>query len=175
MPADPGRARSGRLERLNRADAAGVRAELLALTAAPHWADELVAGRPYAGIDDVLTRSDEILAGIGADQIDAALAAHPRIGEPPADLDAGAAARSTREQAGMADADADLAAALARANADYEERFGRIYLVSAAGLSAQDLLVRAQGRLSNEPAAELEVVRDELARISRLRLTEHLT
>ncbi len=177
MAADAGRPESSRdgLERFNSADASELQAELMTVTAAPQWAGELVAGRPYAGIDDVLTRSDAILSDIGADQIDDALSGHPRIGDPIEDFDAESAARSEREQAGMNGADPDLAAALAQANADYEQRFGRIYLVAAAGLSAQDLLAKAQARLGNEPATELAVVRDELARISRLRLTEHLT
>jgi 2-oxo-4-hydroxy-4-carboxy-5-ureidoimidazoline decarboxylase len=61
---------------------------------------------------------------------------------------------------------------MTRANAAYEKRFGRIYLVAAAGRSARDLLSLAHRRLGNDPRAELDVVRGELARITRLRLAD---
>jgi 2-oxo-4-hydroxy-4-carboxy-5-ureidoimidazoline decarboxylase len=147
----------------------------LSITAAPRWAERLVADRPYPDLATLLGHSDEILFGLEEDQIDAALAGHPRIGERATDGDTEAAARSAREQAGMNTADQDQVAALAEANAAYEDRFGRIYLVAAAGLDAAQLLAIAQARLTNEPAAELAVVRGELAAITRTRLTEWLT
>ena len=165
----------------NVANAHDVRDRLLKLTAVPRWAEELISDRPYPTLDALLDRSDELLAGVGEDQIDAALAGHPRIGEravaqPSAEhFDDEAAARSAREQAGMNSADAAQKQALADANAAYDHRFGRIYLVAAAGLSAAQLLAKAQSRLDNEPDAELDVVRAELAKITRTRLTEWLS
>lgn len=159
---------------LNTADAGDVRARLLALTASPLWADDVVAGRPYADVETVLAHSDTVLAGLGEDQLDAALAGHPRIGEGSAHPDEASAARSAREQAGMNSAGAEQKSALAEANAAYEQRFGRIYLVAAAGLSASQLLAKVQARLGNEPGAELEVVRAELAEITRSRLQDWL-
>jgi 2-oxo-4-hydroxy-4-carboxy-5-ureidoimidazoline decarboxylase len=163
------------LARFNTVPDTALRDELGRLTAAPRWAAELVAGRPYADVRTLLARSDEILAGIDADQVDAALAGHPRIGQRSAHLDAESAARSAGEQAGMNAADAAQVRALAEANAAYEQRFGRIYLVAAAGLSAQQLLERARSRLHNAPGPELDVVRSELATITRTRLTAWLT
>ena len=64
----------------------------------------------------------------------AALADHPRIGERPTGAGA-AAAMSGREQAGVDPADDELRRRLADGNRRYEERFGRIYLVRAAGRS----------------------------------------
>lgn len=166
----------------NGADGAALRAQLLTITAAPRWAEQLVADRPYADVAALLSRSAEILAGIDEGQVDAALAGHPRIGERAAhgDTDSDAhsdahAARSAREQAGMAAADAEQVRGLAEANAAYKDRFGRIYLVAAAGLSAQQLLDKARARLQNEPGPELDVVRTELATITRTRLSTWLT
>ena len=70
----------------------------------------------------------------------------------------------------MSQADTDTQEAMARGNADYEKRFGRIYLVAAAGRSAEDLLAFLRERMGNDPDTELDVVRGELARITRLRL-----
>lgn len=151
-----------------------LRPRLLGLTESPLWADSLLAGRPYADLDAVLAASDEILRSLPEAEVDAALAGHPRIGERGAGLDPEQAARSAREQAGMAAADGSTQAEMARGNAAYEERFGRIYLVAAAGRTAEDLLGFLRERLDNDPATELDIVRRELATITRRRLAEEL-
>jgi 2-oxo-4-hydroxy-4-carboxy-5-ureidoimidazoline decarboxylase len=160
------------MDEFNTTEASVLRPELLRLTPAPDWADALLAGRPYDDLDDLLDTSDEIISTLSEVQVDAALAGHPRIGEKAAGLDDESAARSAREQAGMAHADATVQDAMARGNARYEERFGRIYLVAAAGRSAEELLGFLQERLHHDPATELDVVRRELARITRLRLVD---
>ncbi len=155
------------LERFNEADADSLRPRLLALTAAPDWADPLLAGRPFGDTAQLLTRSDELVRDLDESQVDAALSGHPRIGEH-------GSARSAREQAGMSAADESVRSAMAVGNAAYEERFGRIYLVAAAGRSADALLGLLGSRLDNDPDEELDVVRGELARITRLRLGDLL-
>ncbi len=162
------------IDDLNGAAVDDLRPRLLALTAAPEWADPLIARRPYADLDALLDTSDVLVVALSESQVDAALAGHPRIGERSAGLDDESAARSAREQAGMSQADASVQEAMARGNADYEARFGRIYLVAAAGRSADELLALLHERLGNDPGVELDVVRRELARITRLRLTELL-
>lgn len=160
------------LVELNDAAADAVRPRLLALTASPDWADALLAARPFKDLDALLAASDDIIASLDESQVDAALAGHPRIGERASHLDDESAARSATEQAGMAQATTAVKDAMARANAAYEQRFGRIYLVAAAGRSAEDLLSLLRARLRNDPESELDVVRGELARISRLRLSD---
>ncbi len=159
---------------LDRTDEAEVRERLLALTASPAWAAAVLRSRPYAGLDALLDHSDEAIAALPESEIDAALSGHPRIGERAEQLDPEAAARSAREQSGVRDADEQVKADLATGNAEYEARFGRIYLVAAAGRSAPELLALLRERLANPPAAELDVVRRELGRITRLRLGELL-
>jgi len=159
----------------NQALADELRPRLLALTASPAWADALLGGRPYADADSVLVTSDRIITDLPEDEVDAALAGHPRIGERAGkDLADDQASRSAREQSGMASADDELRQAMAEGNAAYEQRFGRIYLVAAAGRSAEELLAILRDRLQNDPTTELDVVREQLARITRLRLTELL-
>jgi 2-oxo-4-hydroxy-4-carboxy-5-ureidoimidazoline decarboxylase len=164
------------LATFNTADGRDLRDRLLTVTASPGWAEELVTDRPYTDLDALLAHSDELLRASDEDQIDAALAGHPRIGERAAaeHFDDESAARSAREQAGVDSADTDQKRELAAVNAAYEQRFGRIYLVAAAGLSASELLDKARARLANEPEAELDVVRAELATITRTRLTDWL-
>jgi 2-oxo-4-hydroxy-4-carboxy-5-ureidoimidazoline decarboxylase len=162
------------LSDFNQAPVDTLRPRLLSLTAVEAWADGLIAGRPYDDLEAVLATSDRIVAGLDEAQIDAALAGHPRIGERAAGLDEESAARSAKEQSAMSRADTGVQEAVTRGNADYEDRFGRIYLVAAAGRSADELLSLLNKRLHNDPATELEVVRQELARISRIRLTNEL-
>ena len=63
-------------------------------------------------------------------------------------------------------------AALAAGNADYERRFGHIYLVCATGRTGQELLELLRERLANDPAQEWSVVGGELAKINRIRLRQ---
>ena len=105
--------------------------------------------------------------------LDAALAHHPRIGQKPAGSGAEAVA-STREQAAMATASASTTDAMAQANADYETRFGRVFLIRAAGRSAEEMLAEVRRRLGNDDAAEAAEARDQLRQIALLRLRSSL-
>jgi 2-oxo-4-hydroxy-4-carboxy-5-ureidoimidazoline decarboxylase len=157
---------------LNDAAPDALRQRLLALTASEDWADALVSARPFEDLDALLDASDGVIADLDEHAVDAALAGHPRIGERASHLDDESAARSAKEQAAMTSADDEARAAMSRANAAYEQRFGRIYLVAAAGRSAEELLSLLHRRLDNDPGTELDVVRGELARITRLRLAD---
>ena len=73
-----------------------------------------------------------------------ALDGHPRIGER-----GGASAESSRmEQAGVSRAHTDVPVALAAGNRECEDRFGHIFLISAAD--------RGAGGMPGEPAVEAQ-------------------
>lgn len=100
---------------------------------------------------------------------------HPRIGADAALLRAkfaATAAWSGAEQAGMAAADGEVIARLAQGNADYEARFGFLFIVCATGLTAAEMLRRLLERLDNEPATELRIAAGEQAKITALRLAK---
>jgi 2-oxo-4-hydroxy-4-carboxy-5-ureidoimidazoline decarboxylase len=134
---------------------------LLSCCAAPRWAAEVAAGRPYRSAEALHAAA---AAALTHDDVAEGLAGHPRIGERTGD------ARSRREQAGVAGAAPEVLAALAAGNRAYEERFGRVYLVCAAGRGAEELLAVLRERLGNDPAVERDVTRAELVKINRLRL-----
>jgi 2-oxo-4-hydroxy-4-carboxy-5-ureidoimidazoline decarboxylase len=161
------------LTRFNNARPEVALAELTACCASPCWAAAVAGGRPYPSVDAVLERASATLRELDEAEVDKALAGHPRIGERPVHTLA-AHASSSREQAGVADADADTLAALAEGNRVYERRFGHVYLVCADGRSASELLAVLRGRLSNDPATERRVLRGELEKINRLRLARLL-
>lgn len=140
--------------------------------AVERWARELAAGRPYATVDDLLSRADDLSASLTNDELRKALDDHPRIGQRAA-AGSRTAALSAAEQSGVDGA--ALADRLAAANSAYEDRFGHIYLVCAASRGGEELLADLALRMDNDPAAELAVVRRELGRIARLRLAGMIT
>ena len=93
----------------------------------------------------------------------------PRIGERPAGE--GASSRlSAGEQAGLGATDEGVDAAIARGNAVYEGRFGRVFLIRAAGRSRQEVLDELQRRLKNDDETEAAEAKDQLRQIASLRL-----
>lgn len=136
------------------------------------WVNDMVARRPFGSVSRVLSAADEAWRSTGKSDLYEAFAHHPRIGERSAAAVqlARAGNWSSGEQVGIESASASVLASLAEANRAYEERFGHIYLVSATGMSAGQLLAFARERLSNEPEAELGVAAEEQRRITQLRL-----
>ncbi|MDF3340816.1 2-oxo-4-hydroxy-4-carboxy-5-ureidoimidazoline decarboxylase [Mycolicibacterium septicum] len=137
---------------------------LFEVCSSPIWARRVLAGGPFRDTEALLDRADRVLAELPDTEIDAALDGHPRIG---GRVDN---ASSAREQAGMATAGDDVRAELAAKNHEYEDRFGYVYLVCASGRSAGELLDILTERLDNDPETERRVMRNELAKITRLRL-----
>jgi 2-oxo-4-hydroxy-4-carboxy-5-ureidoimidazoline decarboxylase len=150
----------------NTADAGDVRPALTACLAVPRWVDAMLANRPYASRDALQAAAELPLS---SDEIRQAMAAHPRIGEKPTQQGSeGEWSRS--EQSGVDNADA-----FAAANAEYEAKFGHVYLVCASGRSGEELLKILRDRLDNNPATELAVAGRELLKIARLRLAKAVT
>ncbi|MDB4951944.1 MAG: Allantoicase [Gemmatimonadetes bacterium] len=164
------------LERLNALPADEADAEMRRCCGSPEWARRMAAARPFVSEEELLDAADATWDALPPEEWLAAFRAHPRIGERKAERpQAGTAAWSAQEQAGVGDADADTRAALAEANRAYEERFGWIFLVCATGRTAGEMLASARARLDNEPDDELRVAADEQRRITRLRLEKLLT
>ena len=74
----------------------------------------------------------------------------------------------------MVAGDAKILAELARANADYEERFGRVFLVCATGKSAVEMLQILRRRMSNDDVTELQEAAEQQRQITQLRLQKWL-
>ena len=141
------------------------------------WVQGMLAHRPFGTVVRVLNEADEIWWSLEPDDWREAFDHHPRIGEQTAASPQGAAAKawSADEQRGASTAREDTREALAKANREYERRFGHIYLVCATGKSAEEMLALLRRRLSNDPATELRVAAGEQAKITRLRLQKLFT
>ncbi|WP_233551480.1 2-oxo-4-hydroxy-4-carboxy-5-ureidoimidazoline decarboxylase [Amnibacterium setariae] len=133
------------------------------------WVDEVAAGSPYASLDVLVDAGERAAADLTDAELDEAVGHHPRIGERAAGE--GASSRlSAGEQAGLGRNDEGVDAAIARGNEVYEERFGRVFLIRAAGRSRQEVLDELQRRLKNDDAAETAEAKDQLRQIAALRL-----
>jgi 2-oxo-4-hydroxy-4-carboxy-5-ureidoimidazoline decarboxylase len=158
------------LQEFNSAPADRLRPMLAACCDVPRWVDGLLAKRPYGDLAALTAVADQSLRELDDDEVDRALQAHPRIGDRP--QGAGTeAAWSRREQSGVGE-DPDVRAALAEGNREYEQRFGRVFLICATGLSAEEMLTNLRGRLTHDDATEVAVVREELRKIALLRLAK---
>jgi 2-oxo-4-hydroxy-4-carboxy-5-ureidoimidazoline decarboxylase len=142
---------------------------LRACNAAPRFAAEVLAGRPYPDAGTLAARAEEVARSLSWDEISVALAAHPRIGDRPEGSSAEAQA-SRREQSSMTDADAATRRALADGNRAYEERFGHVFLIRAAGRSPEEMLAELRRRLANDAEAERAEATEQLAQITALRV-----
>lgn len=139
---------------------------------AHRWVSAMVERRPYSSIDDVIQAGNEIWRSTSERDWREAFAHHPRIGESRSAVtqDARASMWSSGEQSHAATADADIQRQLAGVNAEYEDRFGYIYIVCAAGRTARDLLDIARARVGNDPRDEIRIAADEQRKITELRL-----
>lgn len=158
------------LDSFNRLEAEAAAAVLTPCCASPGWAQQVAGGRPYRDVASLVAAGEAAFDALDRPALEAAVAAHPRLGERPAG-DRKEFAWSREEQAGVR-TDDDLAADLAAANAAYEQRFDRVFLVCATGLSAQDVLAEAKRRLGNDEATEWVETTRELRKIVRLRLAK---
>jgi 2-oxo-4-hydroxy-4-carboxy-5-ureidoimidazoline decarboxylase len=142
---------------------------LLSCCAAPAWASQVAGARPYSDLATALEVAERVITGLTWAEVVQALSRHPRIGAnvTGASQEAG---WSRREQAAVGRADDGVRAELAQANQEYEDRFGHIFLIFAAGRGPRQLLAEARRRLRNDPLAEQLEVRDELRKIALMRL-----
>ena len=105
---------------------------------------------------DPLDVAEEVALGLSeADQV-AALATHPRIGEP------------SEEQRG---AEPEVLEELARLNDEYERRFGFEFVVFVDGRTRAELLTMLRERLERTRGEELETGLQALCAIARDRWT----
>lgn len=162
------------LDEFNAAGADAAASVVSVWAAIPAWVDAVVAARPYASLDALTAHAAALADAWTIADLDAALAHHPRIGQRPIGASAEAAA-SRREQASMTDAAAGVTAAIAAGNAAYEERFGRVFLIRAAGRRPEQILAELQRRLRSDDDAEAAEALGQLAEIAILRLRSSVT
>jgi 2-oxo-4-hydroxy-4-carboxy-5-ureidoimidazoline decarboxylase len=159
-------------QRVDRASLEEARAFLTTCCGSTRWVERMLQRRPFGSDDRLLAAArDEWFALPPGDWLEA-FRHHPKIGDR-ASLRArfpATADLSAREQGGVAGASEATLDALAEGNRAYEEKFGYIFIVSAAGKTASEMLSVLQQRLPNDPQTELLIAAGEQAQITALRL-----
>ncbi|HEU4668310.1 MAG TPA: 2-oxo-4-hydroxy-4-carboxy-5-ureidoimidazoline decarboxylase [Arthrobacter sp.] len=158
-----------KLAEFNSADPARAAETLRPCIDVTRWVDAVTAGRPFTSKNALMTYALQAASPFTAAEVESAMAHHPRIGERPTAATT-EASMSRSEQAGVDPSDRALAEALARGNRDYEEKFGRVFLIRAAGRTAPEILQALNERLANSPAEEETIVAQQLREIAVLRL-----
>ncbi|MEU5717961.1 2-oxo-4-hydroxy-4-carboxy-5-ureidoimidazoline decarboxylase [Streptomyces sp. NPDC020403] len=154
------------LARFNTLTAEEAAAALHEVCASARWGSIVSAHRPYAGAEALFSASDAAMAELGPEDLAEAMAGHPPIGRPtPGDP------ASAREQRGMAGASEELRAEMLALNLAYQERFGHVFLICATGATGEQMRDAVKARIGNPPEREREIVRTELGKINRIRLT----
>jgi 2-oxo-4-hydroxy-4-carboxy-5-ureidoimidazoline decarboxylase len=138
---------------------------MLTCCASHRFARSMTAGRPYPSLAEAETAMGTAFESMTWDDVLEAMAGHPRIGA------RSVSAASAAEQSGVAEGSR---AALAAGNAEYEERFGHVFLICATGLDGEQMLGALRGRLSNTADAERVAVTAELRKITLLRVRKAL-
>jgi 2-oxo-4-hydroxy-4-carboxy-5-ureidoimidazoline decarboxylase len=159
------------LEWLNALPAHDAEHELRTCCASAAWAAVVGAARPFA--DAGALAATAALEALEWPDVEEALSAHPRIGDRPEGAGR-ESAWSRTEQSGVDGAGREVVEALHTGNIAYEQRFGRVFLICATGLSAGEMLAALRERLANDEETERHAIRTELMKIVQLRLTKLL-
>jgi len=153
-----------RLDELNAMDDREVAKLLQSFCGSKRWAARLWEKRPYLSVRELFRLADDVWWSLEQSDWLEAFAAHPRIGAKKAPK------RESKEQSGMAAADAETKKRLAKLNDEYFKKNGFIFIVFASGKSAAQLLEHAEERVKNSKKVEIENAAAEQAKITRLRL-----
>lgn len=151
--------------------------ELLQCCGSKRWATEMVTDRPYATLETLLARADEVWWALDRNDWLEAFRSHPKIGEKKAADKVSAQSQqwSGQEQSGVAEASQNTVDSLAALNEDYEQKFRFIFIICATGKTSDEMLSALRERLQHDPEAELPIAAAEQAKITELRLKKLLT
>ncbi len=166
------------LSELNNLDKKSAKEHLLKCCESNRWADLLLNHFPFEDGQLLVSKALEIWYN-ECDESDwkQAFLGHPKIG----DLEslekkfANTKEWAGNEQSGVETASKAIITELAKANADYEQKFGYIFIVCATGKSAEEMLQILQDRLENNPETEIHIAMGEQHKITLIRLKKLLT
>ncbi len=163
------------LEDLNENAEAHVALELAKCCVSATWTAKMAMTRPYTSSADLITKAASVwYSQCNAEDYLEAFKGHPKIGDIDSLKDKYALTKdwAGKEQAKITDAPLETLRYLAKANSEYEAKFGYIFIVSASGKSAEEMLAIVQKRLSNSAKEEMGVAMNEQHKITVIRLTK---
>ena len=136
----------------------------------------MVAARPFKNLDELMVAADRIWWSLDDDDWLEAFHSHPKIGEKKAAAAVAVEAQrwSEDEQSNIRNSEQHVFDKLAELNEAYEEKFGYIFIICAAGKTSEEIMAVLRRRLQNKPDEELRIAVGEQAKIAKLRLRKLL-
>jgi OHCU decarboxylase len=165
------------LEQLNSRPSSEAQAEFLKCCGSGDWARRMATERPFASFEQLTEAADRIWWSLKPRDWLEAFHSHPKIGEKKAAAPTSIHAQewAEAEQSGIRDSAQETMDALAELNREYEEKFGYIFIVCAAGKSSEEMMAILRARLENPAGQELRIAAAEQAKITDLRLKKLVT
>ena len=146
--------------------------ELFKCCGSSAWVKKMMMYRPFQSKEQLIKLADKAWSECTENDGLEAFTHHPKIG----DLEylkkkfASTAKWSKGEQSSVEEAPMETLKALAQGNADYEKKFGFIFIVCATGKSADEMLDLLEHRLQNERKKEINIAMEEQQKITNLRI-----
>lgn len=140
---------------------------------ASNWVTKLVQQRPFEHSEDLKKKAAAVWETMAEKDWLEAFSHHPKIGADLAALKAKFATTTNwaeGEQSGVKEACEETLVCLRDKNAEYESKFGFIFIVCATGKSADEMLALLLERIENDREKELTIAAGEQAKITQLRL-----
>ena len=148
-------------------------ATLLRCCHSTKWVNTMLSYHPFSSNEDVHQKAIEAWRQVNKEDILEAFRGHPMIGANLEELRKKfqtTSSWSEGEQSGMQKASEETIRELQKANAEYLEKFGYIFIVCATGKTADEMLVLITERLQNSPKEELAIAAGEQQKITSIRL-----
>ncbi len=145
-----------------------LRGLLLRCCGSEGWVNQMLGRRPLEGEVALDQAAAEVWQSLLEKDWREAFLAHPPIGGRTSE------AWSSQEQSSVKTASLAEKNELEKLNRFYVDKFGFRFIIFAQGLSPLDFLTALRARLLNDPRAEIGIARDEVCKITRLRLKKLL-
>lgn len=157
---------------LNSLESDHLRNVLLKCSGSLVWSDEMTRLCPFSNADDLIEKSTRAWKKLSTQDWLSAFSSHPKIGDLQSlrNKFASTAASASSEQAGIYSASEETLKRLEEGNAEYEEKFGHIFIVFASGKTADEMLSILNLRLRNSPEVELSISSREHQKITQFRI-----
>jgi len=160
------------LTELNKADSESAGLFFRQCCTSSMWAEQMVSGRPYRDRSHLRDYADYCWGLLSESDYLEAFEGHPKIG----DIESlkkkfkGSQDIARNEQSSVAEANIETLERLSTGNAEYEKKFGFIFIVFASGKSAEEMLNILEGRIDNSRIEEIATAAEQQRLIFQLRL-----
>lgn len=167
-----------RLEDINILNEDRIESEFTRCCGSRTWVNKMLKNRPFKDESALMSMAEKIWYDCSPGDWLEAFSHHPRIGENRNELEKKFASTknwASSEQKGVENAHTGTLQRLVELNQEYEKRFGYIFIVSATGKTAEEMLTLLKTRLSNSLEDEIKIAMGEQNKITLLRLKKLLS